>query len=239
MVVFTIEEGSNDAETYRQNQRLKTNVSCQVLGLALQQTEDHVVGNERRSNEESIRTALQSQAKVKPKAKGNVAQTGEGEEAAASAAAAKAKPKPKPKPKPTANPKGSSKGKDDGSGASAKPDSKGKGTGKGDAKAKAKPRAGAQSVPCIFWPKELATEGMIVHSIMIPRQRQRHLQLRQRVQQHHIQRVELQGGQQVRVQRPRPQSPRSLRRRCQRHRRPEFDQTRAGRRPPSIIGSSM
>ena len=44
MVVFSIEEGSNDAETHRQNQRFDTNVSCQVLGLALQQTEDHAVG---------------------------------------------------------------------------------------------------------------------------------------------------------------------------------------------------
>ena len=109
-------------------------------------------------NEESIRTALQTQAKNKPKAKGNVAQTGEGEEASASAAAAKAKPKAKPKPKPD-NPKGSSKGKDDGSGAQTKSDSKGKGTGKGDAKAKAKPKPDTKRVSCIFWPKGTCNRG--------------------------------------------------------------------------------
>ena len=110
-------------------------------------------------NEESIRTALQTQAKAKPKAKGNVAQTGEGENATASAAAAKAKPKAKPKPKPANNPKGSSKGRDDGPGASTKSDSKGKGTSKGDAKAKAKPKPDSQSVPCIFWPKGTCNRG--------------------------------------------------------------------------------
>ena len=110
-------------------------------------------------NEESIRTALQSQAKAKPKPKGTVAQTGEGEEASQSAAAAKAKPKAKPKPKPSNSPKGSSKGKDDGQGAPSKSDSKGKGTGKDDAKGKAKPKPDTKSVPCIFWPKGTCNRG--------------------------------------------------------------------------------
>ena len=110
-------------------------------------------------NEESIRTALQTQAKTKTKSKGTVAQAGEDEDATASAAAAKAKPKAKPKPKPATNPKGSSKGREDGPSAPAKPDSKGKGTGKGDAKAKAKPKPNTQSVPCIFWPKGTCNRG--------------------------------------------------------------------------------
>ena len=110
-------------------------------------------------NEESIRTALQTQAKTKTKSKGTVAQAGEDEDATASAAAAKAKPKAKPKPKPATNPKGSSKGREDGPSAPAKPDSKGKGTGKGAAKAKAKPKPNTQSVPCIFWPKRTCNRG--------------------------------------------------------------------------------
>ena len=110
-------------------------------------------------NEESIRTALQTQAKAKTKSKGTVAQAGEDEDATANAAAAKAKPKAKPKPKPATNPKGSSKGREDGPSAPAKPDSKGKGTGKGDAKAKAKPKPNTQSIPCIFWPKGTCNRG--------------------------------------------------------------------------------